>query len=658
MFQMTSAVAQVNASSTVQTNGTSTGVTVDKDGVVTKVTKEHFTEIKDPDMLASVTMLAIGFLSALMVKTYQAPLTKDVMVAAAGGAMFIAGEIMSNMKFKGVIDEMTIEVEKKSDGTVNEEQMQRLLDLEKSYEEAKKTTKTKQMLQLAAAAAFGLSAIIAGFDVVTELAAYNGCLSALTTAQATCVEAPVKLGVIKKYYTSRSSIMPSSVTHKALQPDMAAASEVFQCTPIEPTTMSAAAPGVAATVNAACTPAIALLIKNQAHTKIPLKISSKDVFRSFQNLGNEKITQIHKVEDNFFGKVVDFIFPRAQASWLPLLGLSGGVLAAFLAIGASSGFHIDRLMFAPGRRTIMFSLLATLSYLASTSSANTIKKIDDNLAKIKKIIEELNNLAKGVKYKNVIEKGIQLQTLPPAEIEFYTFSEDGKSLTPCLDTDSNVNCKPIEQLRLMANWGNLPDSFKTTSLEALSLGNALSGANGISGSTLGSAGSLANKQAAIGRMLKNRQDAYNKIPGIKKIDFNKEQQDFFDRLGRSIKKDLQNNGMTGAGMMASLGTTSINTKDTEDADKKVAKNPFTDLKGITSAVSAAPGNKMEKDLDLEFKEAEAELVASAGASSKPQYDVTTDEINKDNGPSLFEVISNRYLKSGYPKLLEEDVVKK
>ncbi len=657
MFQMTSAIAQVNASSTVATNSASAGVSVDKNGVVSKVTKEHFTEIKDPDMLASVTMLAIGFLSALMVKTYNAPLTKDVMVAAAGGTMFIAGEVMSNMKFKGVIDEMTIEVTKKSDGTVNEEQMQRLLDLQKSYEEAKKTTKTKQMLQLAAAATFGISAIIAGYDAVKELAAYNSCLSALTTAKTTCAEAIAKLGIIKKYYTSRSSKMPSSITHKALVPDMAAASKVFTCAPKDPAS-AAAATAVAATVNGVCTPAVALLIKNQAHTRIPLKISSNDVYRSFQNLGNEKLTQIPSSEESFLNKVVDFIFPKAQASWLPLLGLSGGVLVAFLAIGASSGFHIDRLMFAPGRRTIMFSLLATLSYLASTSSANTIKKIDDNLAKIKKVIEDLNVLAKGVKSKNVIEQGIKLQTLPPADIELYTFSADGKSLTPCMDSDSNVNCKPIEQLRLMAGWGNLPDSFKTTASQALSLGNTLSGANGISGSALSAAADLASKQAAIARMLKNRQDAYNKIPGVKKVDFNKAQQEFFDSLGKSIKEDLRNNGMTAAGMMAGLGTTSINTNDTDEANKKLAKNPFKDLTGITSSVVAPSGEKEEKDLDLNFKEAPTEFVAGAAAISKPEYDVTTDEINKDNGPSIFEVISNRYLKSGYPKLLEEDVVKK
>ena len=46
------------------------------------------------------------------------------------------------------------------------------------------------------------------------------------------------------------------------------------------------------------------------------------------------------------------------------------------------------------------------------------------------------------------------------------------------------------------------------------------------------------------------------------------------------------------------------------------------------------------------------------SGAQPEYDVTTNEIGKENGPSLFEVISSRYLKSGYSKLLEEEPTKK
>ncbi|MBY0413192.1 MAG: hypothetical protein K2Q18_03460, partial [Bdellovibrionales bacterium] len=42
----------------------------------------------------------------------------------------------------------------------------------------------------------------------------------------------------------------------------------------------------------------------------------------------------------------------------------------------------------------------------------------------------------------------------------------------------------------------------------------------------------------------------------------------------------------------------------------------------------------------------------AGSAAAPEYEMNVNDIGKEDGPSIFEVISNRYLKSGYPKLLE------
>ena len=113
--------------------------TTDNNGVITHKQNFNFNKISDADMLASITMLAGGFVAGRMIASYR-PMTMDVMIAGAAGAAFIAGEVMSNMKFKGTIDALTLEIQKKNDGTVNEEQIQRLTDLKTSYEEAKKTT--------------------------------------------------------------------------------------------------------------------------------------------------------------------------------------------------------------------------------------------------------------------------------------------------------------------------------------------------------------------------------------------------------------------------------------------------------------------------------------------------------------------------------------
>ncbi len=106
-------------------------VTTDSKGVISSTKQHKFEKISDTDMLSSIAMLAAGVVAGRIIKNYgfsNRPLTADLVIAAAGGVAFVAGEVMSNVKFKGTIDEMTVEVVKKSDGTINEEQIQRLKD--------------------------------------------------------------------------------------------------------------------------------------------------------------------------------------------------------------------------------------------------------------------------------------------------------------------------------------------------------------------------------------------------------------------------------------------------------------------------------------------------------------------------------------------------
>ncbi|MBY0414636.1 MAG: hypothetical protein K2Q18_10740 [Bdellovibrionales bacterium] len=124
---------------------TSTSVTDSSGGITTK-TSYDLEKVKSSDMIASIAMLAGGFITARMLVSYKS-LTTDVMIAAAAGVAFVAGEVLSNVKFKGTIDKMTVEVERKNDKTVNEEQLQRLQDLKKSYEEAKSATQTKRLFK-------------------------------------------------------------------------------------------------------------------------------------------------------------------------------------------------------------------------------------------------------------------------------------------------------------------------------------------------------------------------------------------------------------------------------------------------------------------------------------------------------------------------------
>jgi len=675
-FQMSVAMAGVTA--------TKGETTTDSMGVTTSSKNYKFDKISDSDMLASLGMLAAGFITGRMIKAYT-PVTTDVMIAGAAGAAFIAGEILSNLKFKGTIDEMTVEVQKRSDAKINEEQIQRLKDLKKSYEEAKKTTKTKKMLQTASAVAFGVAAAWATYLAISEEGQAASCNAALAVAQAK-IDACLTSGVTgvtatevtqcgackttliaysakyKSYLTSRKPPALSEVKEKAISPlEKDLMLPTNYCSGL-PSTITAA---VSKSIGATCGTSVKTFSVNSVDTNIRELINgigkannsfSKKSYYAYNNINN-----FEKIQKSFFEKSLDFILPTAQAGWLPLLGLGASTAVAFFGLTGTAAVEIDMMMYVPQNRAIAFAALGGVALLAANSSDNVIAELDENIKKIDKILADLEKNVLGTKTQNIATQAVVAPAINSKAAQTEDPISKTQALTPCMTSNDSTNCKPITpQLVKTPGFGNLPDSFKNIATQATKLGDDLSGSKGISGAAMTSAEGLANKQSAVKALLKDRQEALTKLTNGK-FSPQKDGEKFLDRLKASIKKDLRNRGTTATGMMASLGVAPINSADTkpETEEKKSANN-----QSEVSAANVAEQSEEKKDgeaagLNLDFSEAPAEGVVAANgvAAQTPEYDVTTNEIGKENGPSIFEVISSRYLKSGYPKLLDEEPAK-
>jgi hypothetical protein len=655
--------------------------TTDANGVITNTQTHSFGKIQDSDMLASLGMLGGGFIAARMIGTYKPP-SNDVMIAGAAGVAFIAGEVMSNLKFKGTIDAMSAEVDKKSDGTINEAQIQRLKDLKKSYEEAKSTTSTKKTLQMASAAGFGIAAAAAGLLAYTEYALVDQCITGIAAASAVCSNTAVYGAALSKYNIARQYPGPTHLKEahdKAVEATLVAP---FVCVP-NPATEAAlsvvGATSVAAlkaiadanlALNTPCKVAVTTLMKNQVFTFDVARLTTQNNILDHY-LKNKTFTENLKLEvqkivpykKSFFDHVLDLVMQKAEASWLPMLGLSAGVAATFLPVLAGMAAYVDLWMYVPLNRVYVFGSLGAIAALAAKSSDNQIKKIDENISKIDKILQDLEKMAVGIKTQNLTQQQISVKTInTPANSEI-PFSKNSVK-TDCLSGNGTDNCKSTtDQLQSMPGFANLPDSFKNIASQATKLGDNLSGTTGMSGSTLASANVLAGKQAAIAKLLANTKGAFQKLTNGK-VNLNKEQDKFMDGLKNALTKSLQKQGMTASGMMASLGSSGINGAGSAKLDSETAlkKEPVA-APGI-DINAPSNGAEKEKALNLNFKDAPAENVAAgdmasgAMSNAQPEYEIDSNEINGKNGPSLFEVISGRYLKSGYPKLLEEVPVKK
>ena len=71
-------------------------------------------KIENKNLMATLTMSVVGVL-AKRLYTYKP--TTDIMLAAAGGAIFIAGEVLAFFKLKKVIKGMEVQILKRNQNT-------------------------------------------------------------------------------------------------------------------------------------------------------------------------------------------------------------------------------------------------------------------------------------------------------------------------------------------------------------------------------------------------------------------------------------------------------------------------------------------------------------------------------------------------------------
>jgi hypothetical protein len=669
-------------------------VTTDANGTKSATATYKFQGVNDNDMIASIVMLATGFIASRLLINYKpfdakSNIPGDVMVAAAAGVAFIAGEVMSNMKFKGTMEEMTAEVTMKK-GTPNQEQIEYLQKLKTSYEEAKKTTKTKKTLQQAAAAAFAVAGLMATWKAYEEYSMMSECEAGIVKATAAldiCTEAtsttladggtalraacqacsnPLKTvgGLLPKLQIARQtpgkSLSEKATAESIYRPALTA------LTTAQGTCTTSLTPAKTQPLVLKCQNALNTQTLNQVFSVLPEKIGSNNLLNKIlYPLGapvfSYEMMQSKEMDNSFFEKSINLLFPSAQASWLPMLGLTSGALFGYFGLTYTGlAVETDLLMFVPFNRIFAWGTLGALSMLAVKSSENTLNKLDENISKIEKILSELGSLQKAIASQNVKGIGISVQTVDPFSAQMEPYAPDKKTKSQCMTSNATSNCSSLEdQMKSVSGFTQLPPALQTLATQSANLGDSLSGSTGINGAAMSSANSLAGKQNAINGLLKKSQNNLNNLlkkNGKKSIDFDKEQNKLFNSMAASVKKSLMKKGTTAGGFMAAYGGTPLDSASLgkATASGNESKN---DIPLVTGQAGAAQSEEEKKDdLKFEFEEAPAFAAntAASGGEEKAEYDVKTDEIHNDNGPSIFELISNRYLQSGYPKLLEEE----
>ncbi len=621
----------------------------------------HTSGASDEDLLATLTMVGVGVVAS---RLYKCKMTTDMMLAAAAGVAFLAGEVKSYQLLEKNIKDIDTQIQRDKAGRPTQAQIDLLKRLNDSYKEAMKTAEQKKSFQSMAQNAFLYAAVVAGYQYFSEMDLQAACTTGCTTASeaayaactasegvSTCCAAPAILITIQGMRTGKMS----KDLAVGLSSVVSASSNTMQTSITASETDVATICPAAAIGVAACKPLGAIELTTKGLCMTPPTANLSFLQKAlYANVNYTPIAPVH--HSNFFEKI---FLQSAQADIFSGIGIASAAAVAFLmSETAGLGMQVDTYLFSPFNRAIVWGVLAGLTSLSIQSTDKQIKKLQSNIDNLDKIIREMDAMASGVHTASVNPNNTTSSSMTTSNptISSTTTSNGNVNLgtaLPCITGGTPANC-PSFSARLNAQPGisGMPDFVQQQMHSLATVTDGINGQSTISGSTMNGVNSQGAQTNAIRAELAKQQKAMQKALG-NKIDLAKETDKFRSNLLGIAQKELDNRKTTAGAMYASFGggAATVATDAKKDKPKDVKKNSITAIPAVAIPAVAMP--KMEDDAALKNNLAKEEK-ASEVVNAKTMDDyVIKNDITKDKETSIFELISNRYKTSGYPRLFKK-----
>lgn len=654
------------------------------------------------DIFGTLAMTAIGTLASRM---YKYKMTTDIMLAAAGGAIFIGGEVLAFASLDSKLKEIESQITRDKAGNLNNEQIRHLERLKQSYEEALKTANTKKKLQQAAAAAFAAAAVAAFTSTAAEASALTACTSGITSAAAgmasicagvptpsvpacaaevTSCQASLTLysKTIMAYELSKQALGPSAALMTTVSAEATAADAQLK-------TMMGACPvftkKAAAGVKFACEPKIPFDKTILSYTSTPGGVSAsiENNFPSY--LKPHQLVAATSNSENIFSKALNLFFPKADAALFTAMGIMSSAATTYLlATSATLGIKMDFFMLTPKNRAYVWGAMVPVTLAATASTDKVMGKVRTNIEKIDAILNNINsstvlgNDTSNITAPNPRGEITKVKPLPTKvgvfkneDVDLSKLPNGGVTL-PCYTGADEKKCESFSAaVKAVPNYNSLD------SLSQLELGKVFSVADGVNGTSKITAGTLAgaeglgNNLNALRTSLTNAQkNAMEKLKANGGIDessllTNRFKDDLKNSVNAGLKKtnstmDKMYASMYGGGGAAAAATTASTTdvKKTTEENIQILKGGGTpetiDLSNIGSGgtnLGLGLGSDLAEGTPGDDSGAPGSEVSAVAPGSIDEYDLKND-ITKNSDSSIFELISNRYQKSGYPRLLK------
>lgn len=651
----------------------------DSNGNISYDKKSEFEGKTDDTLMNSITTIAIGAISSRMLLKYR-PLTSDAYVASAAGTAYLAGEVVATTKYKKASERKEANVTVNSNGQQDEAQVSAINDLQENAEEAKKAIDTKKKLQQVASIGYLVAGSIALSQQFSEEAMNAACMNATALAQTelgACVSTGTATAVTGVGATEAASCGACSAKIATQATEFQAYVNSRKVTKgssaQSATTTQTTRASLQAQFEAPCTGATAQAINFALARACGGAFSLHKMLESFSptgGIGNRSLENFSKLiakdksilfKDNSglktspFEYMIKELIPTANAGTIGLLGMGAGATAAMMVVDKQLSTAIDIQMHVPLHRSIMWFGLAAMSAGTSKQSDKISDDIQQQIEKIKPIAAKMNNLGQSIKAQNIYETKIDITEQLKNKSNTYSFSENGTDKMPCLLSNSSSGCKSIdEEYKKVATLSGLDPQLTKMGSAMTQFGDGIQGSSSISGSTLNSANSLMANAVGL-KKLKDDQIKKYRLNNSG-FDLDAEASKFSSGVNSKIASILKEKGQDPQKFLASISGFSPESNLNKSNPTSTQESQKDEAKKASTANSIAPGKKKEAEkFNFVFKDDQPQLGLTQEASDNEaeDFEFNTPQITKDRDKSIFQIISNRYIRSGYPKLLEE-----
>lgn len=369
------------------------------------------------------------------------------------------------------------------------------------------------------------------------------------------------------------------------------------------------------------------------------------------------------------------------SSPLSMMGIASSVAVSFVManyVGVAN--FVDMNVLIPKRRAMIWAAMAATTAMAISATSAVEKKLEANIQKIRAVLARMYQLnpagfANKANLINAIQKGVPLarkvSSVPLSNnIVSENIKYDHSKSLPCITAEVNGKCEDMgSSVQKIEGLNSIPSELRKQFNDVADFGKTINGSSSISSAAIEGSQKLGSQSNAISERMraerKKLQEILNKNNrNGDKVDFEKDEAEARKALLKSTADALKANKLTEEGAFRLIGgginTIGIKGESLANTDAKKSDSGANAVNLAVAGENKEEKKKNEMNLGL-GDDAEKDIASVEGLNpeaggeaekSIDDYDLGQN-IHKDPNQNLFEIISKRYINSGYKRLLEK-----